>query len=102
MEPPPPPLVSLRAVVKRYGSVTALADVALDIRAGEFFGLLGPNGAGKSTLMSVLAGLRAPDTGEARIGGRLAGDPQARRELGLVPQGLALYPKLTAAENLET
>jgi len=95
------PLVSFRSVVKRFGAITALDGVSLDIAAGEFFGLLGPNGAGKSTLMSVLAGLCRPDAGEARIGGLPAGDPAARRELGLVPQNLALYPHLTAQENLE-
>ena len=94
------PLVAFRSVVKRFGAITALDGVSLDIAPGEFFGLLGPNGAGKSTLMSVLAGLSDPEGGEARIGGRLAGDPAARRELGLVPQGLALYPNLTAEENL--
>jgi ABC-2 type transport system ATP-binding protein len=88
-------------VVKRYGAITALDGVTLDIEPGEFFGLLGPNGAGKSTIMALLAGLRAPDGGAVRVGGRPAGDPQARAELGLVPQGLALYPDLTAAENLE-
>ncbi len=96
-----PPLVSFGSVVKRFGAITALDGVSLDIAAGEFFGLLGPNGAGKSTLMSILAGLTAPQAGEARINGRPAGDPAARRGLGLVPQGLALYPQLTAAENLE-
>ena len=88
-------------MVKRYGNVTALDGISLDILPGEFFGLLGPNGAGKSTLMSLLAGLRAPDSGELRIGDRLARDARARRGLGLVPQGLALYPELTAVENLE-
>jgi ABC-2 type transport system ATP-binding protein len=99
---PPTPAVSFRSVVKRFGPITALADVSLDLAPGEFFGLLGPNGAGKSTLMSILAGLALPEAGEARIGGQLAGQPAARRELGLVPQGLALYPQLTAEENLTT
>jgi ABC-2 type transport system ATP-binding protein len=98
----PAPAVSFRSVVKRFGAITALADVSLDLAPGEFFGLLGPNGAGKSTFMSILAGLALPEAGAARIGGRLAGDPAARRELGLVPQGLALYPQLTAEENLAT
>ena len=103
LTPTPYPVlpVSLRSVVKRYGSVTALDGISLDIHPGEFFGLLGPNGAGKSTLMSLLAGLGAPDAGELRIGDRLARDARARRGLGLVPQGLALYPELTAVENLE-
>jgi ABC-2 type transport system ATP-binding protein len=98
---PDAPALSLRGAAKRYGPVTALAGVSLEIAAGEFFGLLGPNGAGKSTLMSLLSGPRAPDAGEVRIGGRSAADPAARCQLGLVPQGLALYPDLSARENLE-
>ncbi len=97
---PESPLVRFRSVVKRFGAITALNGVSLDIAAGEFFGLLGPNGAGKSTLMSVLAGLCPSDAGESLIAGQPAGDPAARRILGLVPQGLALYPRLTAEENL--
>ena len=97
----PWPRVTLRSAVKRYGRVTALNGVSLEIAPGEFFGLLGPNGAGKSTLMALLAGFREPDAGEAKIGDLPAADPRARRDLGLVPQGLALYPDLTAAENLE-
>ncbi|HEY3914877.1 MAG TPA: ATP-binding cassette domain-containing protein [Verrucomicrobiae bacterium] len=92
--------VSIKSVVKRYDSLTALNDVTLDISRGEFFWLLGPNGAGKSTTMSLISGLRAPDSGTVLLEGRPASDPQARRKLGLVPQGLALYPDLTAAENL--
>jgi ABC-2 type transport system ATP-binding protein len=98
---PFPPLVHFHSVAKRFGEITALDGVSLDIAAGEFYGLLGPNGAGKSTLMSVLAGLSSPDAGEARIAGQSSRDPAARRELGLVPQNLALYPHLTAQENLE-
>ena len=97
----PSPLVSFQSVGKRFGAITALDGVSLDIAAGEFFGLLGPNGAGKSTLMSVLAGLCPTNAGAAQIDGQPAADPAARRGLGLVPQNLALYPLLTAQENLE-
>jgi len=94
----------LRDVTKRYGSLVALDRVSLEIAAGEFFGLLGPNGAGKSTIMSLVAGLRQPDQGTVTFGGQpLTGHAASiRRRLGLVPQGLALYPGLTAAENLRT
>jgi ABC-2 type transport system ATP-binding protein len=95
-------MLSLRLVTKRYGPLTALDEVSLDISAGEFFGLLGPNGAGKSTLMSLVAGLRSPDAGEISLNGvpLSSGSIEARRELGLVPQHIALYPNLTAEENL--
>jgi ABC-2 type transport system ATP-binding protein len=95
-------MLALRNVTKRFGSITALDDVSLDIAPGEFFGLLGPNGAGKSTLMSLVAGLRTPEAGTIT----LAGQPVAnsarvdRRNLGLVPQTVALFPELTAEENL--
>ncbi len=91
-------MLTVRAVTQRFGSVVALDAVSLEIAAGEFFGLLGPNGAGKSTLMSLIAGLRKPDAGELTFAG--AGASPAGGLLGLVPQNLALYQELTAAENL--
>jgi len=91
-------MLTLRSVSKRFGPVLALDDVSLHVPAGEFFGLLGPNGAGKSTLMSLIAGLRKPDSGEIVFAGENGDAPRA--PLGLVPQNLALYQELTAAENL--
>jgi ABC-2 type transport system ATP-binding protein len=95
-------MLSLRSVTKRYGTITALDGVSLDIAPGEFFGLLGPNGAGKSTLMSLSAGLRAPDSGEVTLGGKPLAktDLVSRQSLGLVPQTIALYTDLTAEQNL--
>jgi len=95
-------MLSLDNVTKRYGSLPALDGVSLQIEAGEFFGLLGPNGAGKSTLMSLVAGLRVPDAGHITIDGQplSAGRPEIRAGLGLVPQHVALYPKLSAEQNL--
>ncbi len=85
---------------KSYGSTVAVDGVGLEIGAGEIFGLLGPNGAGKSTTIGMLSGLLEPDAGRAEIAG---GDParsESRRRLGVAPQSLAVYPDLTAAENL--
>jgi ABC-2 type transport system ATP-binding protein len=95
-------MLALRHVTKRFGSITALDDVSLDITPGEFFGLLGPNGAGKSTLMSLVAGLRTPEAGTITLAGQpVAGSASVdRRNLGLVPQTIALFPELTAEENL--
>ncbi len=95
-------MLSLRSVTKRYGALTALDGVSLDIARGEFFGLLGPNGAGKSTTMSLIAGLRAPDTGTLTLDGQPlnAASSVARLSLGLVPQHIALYPELSSDENL--
>ena len=80
----------------------ALTDAHLHVQRGEFFGLLGPNGAGKTTLISLLCGLLRPDAGTIRLDGH---DPAARRDrvkamIGVVPQDIALYPSLTARENL--
>ncbi len=95
-------MLQLTTVTKRYGALTALDGVSLDIARGECFGLLGPNGAGKSTLMSLVAGLRAPDAGTLTLDGVpiTAADPSTRLALGLVPQHIALYPDLSADENL--
>ena len=87
---------------KSYGERVALDGVSFVVNAGEIVGLLGPNGAGKTTTLSILSGVITPDSGGASIATHdLASEPRvARRSLGLVPQSLALYPTLTALENL--
>jgi linearmycin/streptolysin S transport system ATP-binding protein len=94
-------LVQVERVSKRYETAIALDELTLDVLEGETLGLLGPNGAGKTTLMHLLAGLLRPDNGSVRIAG--LGDPQSRRvraAIGLAPQELAVYPQLSAEENL--
>lgn len=95
-------MLSLRSVTKRYGPTVALNNVSLEVQPGEIFGLLGPNGAGKSTLMSLVAGLRAPDSGELRVGGHATfkASAETRKLFGLVPQSIALYTDLSAEQNL--
>jgi ABC-2 type transport system ATP-binding protein len=87
---------------KHYGSTDAVAGVSFDVRQGEVFGLLGLNGAGKTTLISMLATEKRPSAGDAQLLGRsIRDEPRAVRQLiGAAPQELALYPSLTAAENL--
>jgi ABC-2 type transport system ATP-binding protein len=96
------PMIRANDLHKRYGHRDALDGVSFDVSPGEVVGLLGPNGAGKTTTLSILSGVIAPDSGRALIGSfDLASAPrQARHCLGLVPQSLALYPTLTALENL--
>ena len=96
------PQIEAQELRKRYGERVALDGVSLRVCAGEVVGLLGPNGAGKSTTLSILSGVIPADSGEVRIGGVTmnGSSTEARRNLGLIPQSIALYPTLTARENL--
>jgi ABC-2 type transport system ATP-binding protein len=87
---------------KRYGSTVALDGVSFHVASGEMFGLLGPNGAGKTTLLSIVSCLLDASAGEARLLGwkLLPAARDLRRQIGIVPQELALYGELTARENL--
>lgn len=91
-----------QGLTKRFGARTAVDDVTFSIASGETYGLLGPNGAGKTTTISMLCGLLARDVGTVELAG-LDLDRQPRElksRLGYVPQDLAVYPDLTATENL--
>jgi ABC-2 type transport system ATP-binding protein len=94
--------IEIRKVVKRFGALTALAGIDLEIHEGEFFGLLGPNGAGKTTLISALAGLVRADEGTlAVLGHDVVRDFRAARSaLGVVPQELVFDPFFTVRETL--
>ncbi len=87
---------------KSYGDVTAVDDLSFHVAQGEIFGLIGPNGAGKSTTMKMIVGLLKADAGTISFDGKPY-DPRnadMRASLGLVPQELAIYPELTALQNL--
>ncbi|WP_199516625.1 ABC transporter ATP-binding protein [Nucisporomicrobium flavum] len=95
--------VALRAVelTKRYGRLTALDSLNLDVPAGEVFGFLGPNGAGKSTTIRLFLGLARPTAGRAEVFGVGAADvARAHRQVAYVPADVALWPQLTGAEIL--
>lgn len=95
-------IIEIRNLTKRFGELIADDDVGFEVNEGEIFGLLGPNGAGKSTLISMITTLLAPDSGEIIINGfDIKKQPkEVKKLLGLVPQEIALYPTLTARENL--
>ncbi len=101
-------IVEARGLIKTYKrkdgtEVQAVKGVDLDIRKGEIFSLLGPNGAGKTTTISMISGLITPTNGDAKIGGySITKAPlEAKALLGIVPQEIALYPDLSARQNLE-
>jgi len=97
-------MVGIEQLEKRYsGAATpALRGLTMSVASAEFMGILGPNGAGKTTLLSILCGLRRPTGGTVRVGGHDVTRESAavRRLIGFVPQNVALYPRLTARENL--
>ena len=92
--------LSIDGLVKRFGALTAVDGVSLDVRQSECLGLLGPNGAGKSTVIRAIVGRVIPDSGSITLFGARADSTAARESLGWVPQELAIYPRLTCRENL--
>jgi ABC-type Fe3+/spermidine/putrescine transport system ATPase subunit len=93
--------VELRAVTKRFGDVTAVDDVSLEIRRGEFLSLLGPSGCGKTTTLRLVAGFEQPDSGAILIGGRDVSRQAAyRRPVNTVFQSYALFPHLSVLDNV--
>ncbi|MGK2948603.1 MAG: ABC transporter ATP-binding protein, partial [Acidimicrobiales bacterium] len=95
--------VAFRGVTKRYGSVTAVADLTIDVADGEFMVLLGPSGCGKSTALRMIAGLEEITEGELSIGDRVVNNViPAKRDVSMVFQSYALYPHMTVAKNIES
>jgi putrescine transport system ATP-binding protein len=95
------PLVRFDNVTKRFGAVTAVDAVSLDIYEGEFFALLGPSGCGKTTLLRMLAGFETPTDGRVLLGGEdISGVPPYRRPVNMMFQSYALFPHLTVEGNV--
>ncbi|MGG7508735.1 ABC transporter ATP-binding protein [Plantibacter sp. YIM 135249] len=94
-------LATLDHVTRRYGPLTAVDDVSLDIHDGTILGLLGPNGAGKSTIISLLQGLRRPTSGTVRLFGGNPSDAVTRQRLGSTPQETALPEPLRVGEVID-
>jgi ABC-2 type transport system ATP-binding protein len=97
-----PAAIQTYGLTRRFGSLTAVENVTLSVAPGQFFGFLGPNGAGKSTTIKMLTGLLEPTAGAIEILGRRfgAGALDLKRQIGVVPEGMALFGRLTASEYL--
>src|SRR5215813_12761505 len=95
------PLVRFEAVSKRFGEVTAVAALTLDITQGEFFALLGPSGCGKTTLLRMLAGFETPTEGRILLDGNdIVAVPPHRRPVNMMFQNYALFPHLSVEGNI--
>lgn len=97
---PAPPAIEIRGLWKKFGAKIAVAGIDLVVPAGSFYGLVGPNGAGKTTTISMATGLLRPDFGTVHLSGRdLWADPTAaKRDLGVLPDGVRLFDRLTGAQ----
>jgi ABC-2 type transport system ATP-binding protein len=96
------PTISTRGLTRRFGELLAVDGIDLQVSPGQFFGFLGPNGAGKSTTIKMLTGLLAPSSGRIEILGiDLTAHPvEVKRQIGVVPEGMALFGRLTGSEFL--
>ena len=93
--------LKLSGITKRFGPVTAVADVDLDLPGGKMVSFLGPSGCGKTTLLRLVAGLETPSEGRIALGGRdMTAVPAHKRNIGMVFQSLALFPHLSVADNI--
>ena len=92
--------VRTERLTKRFGRLTAVWELDLEVRQGEIYGLIGPNGSGKTTTMRLLCGLLRPDAGTAWILGHRVPDFRILSRIGYMPQENAIYPDLTVQENL--
>jgi len=96
------PTISTQGLTRRFGELIAVDAIDLRVAPGQFFGFLGPNGAGKSTTIKMLTGLLAPSAGQIEILGLdLTANPvEVKRQIGVVPEGMALFGRLTGSEFL--
>ena len=95
-------MLEAHSLVRRYGDFTAVRDVSFTVQEGEILGMLGPNGAGKTTTLRMITGFLRPTEGSVRVAGHdLAAEPvQARRQIGYLPENVALYPEMRVEEYL--
>ncbi len=96
-------VLQTQGLTKRYGSLTAVNDLTLEVHEGEVFGFLGPNGAGKTTSISMMCGLLKPDAGRVLVRGApiSEADDEVRARVGVCPQEIVLWERLTCLEQLQ-
>lgn len=95
------PALALRSVSQRYGEVTALDDVSLEVQQGEFLAVIGPSGSGKTTMLRLVAGFEVPDSGRIELAGRdVTAVAPEQRDVSTVFQSYALFPHLTVVDNV--
>ncbi len=94
--------IQTQKLTRRFGNLIAVDGIDLQVTAGQFFGFLGPNGAGKSTTIKILTGLLAPTSGSIQLlGWDFATNPiEIKRQIGVVPEGMGLFERLTGSEYL--
>src|SRR5215468_9871182 len=93
--------IEIVALTKRFGEVTAVDNISIDITGGEFFSMVGPSGCGKTTTLRMIAGFERPDEGEIRLDGAdMSATPPHKRSVNTVFQSYALFPHLTVADNV--
>lgn len=95
-------MLAVEHIVKSFGKREVVQNISFEVHKGEIFGLLGPNGAGKSTTIAMICGLIPYDSGDIKVGGKSVQEYplDIKRKIGIVPQDIALYPTLSAKENL--
>lgn len=94
--------ISAQEVVKKYGEVTVIPNLSVEIKNGEFFTLLGPSGCGKTTLLRMIAGFNSIEGGEIKFGEQVINNiPAHKRNIGMVFQNYAIFPHLTVRQNVE-
>ncbi|MBN1992451.1 MAG: ATP-binding cassette domain-containing protein, partial [Anaerolineae bacterium] len=96
-------VLQTKDLTKHYGSLTAVKNLTLEVYEGEVFGFLGPNGAGKTTSINMMCGLLRPDTGQVTIRGQAVanGSDEIRARVGVCPQDIVLWERLTCLEQLQ-
>jgi ABC-2 type transport system ATP-binding protein len=96
-------VLQTEGLTKRYGDLTAVKDLSLQVQEGEVFGFLGPNGAGKTTSINMMCGLLKPDAGQVMLRGQpvSGGDASLRSRVGVCPQNIILWERLTCLEQLQ-